>query len=488
MEEDPDSLSVTEVHMNVYCGLPDDLAKRVGIDHNSTKFCKKMTYMESLVSIRASLYHRAGHVRSSDIDNEEPTAVKKILEDWKNDLVIILGCESRSQLHDRHGRSIKLASMPCDVWQAIVAFARKWERGEVVGQTKSTVVKRHHFDFLKESLADEMAPTLRRLAEGEVNYKDVKKANQDQEKMEKEEKKKKKKKTPEKALGEGSDDGRSEEALGEGSDDGRSEEALGEGSEDGRPEEALGEGSEDNRTKDLEAANRQLMSEIEKLREENRKSVVERSAKEAELEIKRAKNRELEEEIKKLQKQKRAAEDELERVRKELKEEQVECQVLRGKLDTEEDVSTGLLFSLENEKEKEGGGTEEEQKRKSNKRKSTDKGKTSDPARKKTKQNAEEPRYAIGTFVVVCGSANEGEDKEPWFGKVIGDDPVKQRLRLSWFVQSGGKFVPETLNNKAVPPQNFNYNDIITTVEMAPDMSLPSTEMDKAWNAISAQD
>ncbi|CAH1242430.1 Hypp6686 [Branchiostoma lanceolatum] len=52
-------------------------------------------------------------------------------------------------------------------------------------------------------------------------------------------------------------------------------------------------------------------------------------------------------------------------------------------------------------------------------------------------------------FVVVCGSANEGEDKEPWFGKVIGDDPMKQRLRLSWFVQSGGKFVPETLNNKA---------------------------------------
>ncbi|XP_066294062.1 dentin sialophosphoprotein-like [Branchiostoma lanceolatum] len=180
LETNPDALKSTYVHMNVYCNLTEDLAKRVGIDHNKVtnnlNLSKPETYMEKLQSFRASLYYKAGYTRRQDIQTNEPPKEKATLAAWKRGLEVILACDTRKKLNDNHRRSILLASMPCNVWQGILSFAEMWEQGAIVGQRKgSRSVKQWHFDFIdkKGMTNEERDKVLQKLINGEASFDDV---------------------------------------------------------------------------------------------------------------------------------------------------------------------------------------------------------------------------------------------------------------------------------------------------------------------------
>ncbi|XP_019616710.1 PREDICTED: uncharacterized protein LOC109464217 [Branchiostoma belcheri] len=445
LQETPDQLENTTVHLNVYCGLPDDMAKRLGMDHNNAINCSKPeTTLDRLTSFRASLYNKAGYSSPDDISSVEPPTERATLSAWKDGLAIMLGCgglkrtDKRKQLNNIHRRAIYLASAPCDVFNGVTEFARKWGLQKIHGQKKGEL-RPVHFEFLTDSDLDhvEQASLLQDLVEGKADYaEEIKKL-----KKSKAEKKKVKERS-EKPSAEGEDTEITEEVE---------LEANGDGNDDGLTEQ------------EKDATIKKLKAEVQTLR---------------------GKNRKLEEGIKTLQKEKGGVEKEMKKVKEQLAEQQIACQLLQNKLHTDEEVSRGLLFSLEQAKD--GDGVEREKEHTSNKRKTTDVATTSAPRAKSQRTTCSKaPPYKVDDYVVVAGAENNGQDIVPWFARVIATQPSARRLTVRWHVLNGeGVYVRETKGGKLLKDDTCRYDEIACTVQMSEDMTLPVEEMTKALKAV----
>ncbi|XP_078573385.1 uncharacterized protein LOC144860143 [Branchiostoma floridae x Branchiostoma japonicum] len=448
LREDPDALHVREVHMNLFCNVPDDMAKRIGLDHNNNmNYSKEMTFIDKLVSYRSSLFHKADHTDPSDVHTKEPTSSKKIKNKWRDGLVEMLDCEGenhtkkRKTLHDRHGRTLRLASMPRDVWLSILAFAKKWERGEIVGQSKSTVVRRSQFDFLDNIKEENMVQTLRSLADGELNYKDVMTKN-----------KKKKNKTRE------TDEETQEESREEGRGD-----AV--GNNDGAPDSnSSGDesGHSDGQLEVEDSERKSLLEEIKDLRRKN--------------EVCTKENVQLKEDLEMVEKEKVTVQNELKKVKEAFVEEQSKCMILEEQLKKANEESLGLLYSLEKQKEKGAAGVNV----KTSKRKTSEETTSLESTRKSRRSttlwvNSVE----VGKMVVVKGKAGIGKkNPEPWYGQVIANRQETGDVILKWFdITDNGRYEVEMEGGIEREEEVVAYSKIVTIADFDEDMTLPKNEL-----------
>eukprot|EP00058_Branchiostoma_floridae_P022238 XP_002607728.1 hypothetical protein BRAFLDRAFT_82825 [Branchiostoma floridae] len=281
LRDTPEKLDVASVHMHIYCGLPDDLAKRVGMAHNNVmNYSKPETTLDQLISMRASLYNKAGFTRAGDMSSVEPPAEKKTKDAWKEGLAVMLRCDGdeetkpRKQLNNRHRRSISLAEMPCAVWNGITEFAKKWEERRILGQ-KKTELKPTHLGFLDDD--DETAKqvsTLQGLNNGELDYKEVMQTSE----ANKSEKKKNKQKMKAAALQKDGDGGAEEldpeGAKNDKNDGGDDESDLGGLEPEGAKKDNDDRGDEDADV-DLQTENRNLLANedgtLDKIRTSNKR-------------------------------------------------------------------------------------------------------------------------------------------------------------------------------------------------------------------------
>ncbi|CAH1277403.1 Hypp9607 [Branchiostoma lanceolatum] len=95
------------------------------------------------------------------------------------------------------------------------------------------------------------------------------------------------------------------------------------------------------------------------------------------------------------------------------------------------------------------------------------------------------PLYKVNDFVVVRGNANDGDDTVPWFAKVVAVNQSKRRLTLRWHVPNEeGVYTGETKGGKDLKDDSARFDDIVSTVQMSEDMTLPVEEFKKAWEAL----
>ncbi|CAH1277528.1 Hypp9683, partial [Branchiostoma lanceolatum] len=95
------------------------------------------------------------------------------------------------------------------------------------------------------------------------------------------------------------------------------------------------------------------------------------------------------------------------------------------------------------------------------------------------------PLYKVNDFVVVRGNANDGDDTVPWFAKEVAVNQSKRRLTLRWHVPNEeGVYTRETKGGKDLKDDSARFDDIVSTVQMSEDMTLPVEEFKKAWEAL----
>ncbi|XP_019639357.1 PREDICTED: uncharacterized protein LOC109481260 [Branchiostoma belcheri] len=108
-------------------------------------------------------------------------------------------------------------------------------------------------------------------------------------------------------------------------------------------------------------------------------------------------------------------------------------------------------------------------------------------SKRKDQTDLPESEYKVGHFVVVSEVVNDGEDTEPWFGKVVAVNPARQTLRLVWYERDAEteiyKRETDKKTRKLLAEQSRPFKDIVTTVTFADDMTLPPGEWVKAKKA-----
>ncbi|XP_078614424.1 uncharacterized protein LOC144883703 [Branchiostoma floridae x Branchiostoma japonicum] len=534
LRDTPEKLDVASVHMHIYCGLPDDLAKRVGMAHNNVmNYSKPETTLDQLISMRASLYNKAGFTRAGDMSSVEPPAEKKTKDAWKEGLAVMLRCDGdeetkpRKQLNNRHRRSISLAEMPCAVWNGITEFAKKWEERRILGQ-KKTELKPTHLGFLDDD--DETAKqvsTLQGLNNGELDYKEVMQTSE----ANKSEKKKNKQKMKAAALQKDGDGGAEEldpeGAKNDKNDGGDDESDLGglEPAAEGAKKDNDDRGDEDADV-DLQTENRNLLAEVASLRTKTKrlrdeKTAAENRLKELQKELAREKKKckALERRVKLQEEKTEANKSEKKKNKQKMKAAALQKDGDGGaeELDPEgakNDKNDGGddesdLGGLEPEgakKDNDDRGDEDadvdlqtenrnllanedgtlDKIRTSNKRKSSEQEPPSAPVRKSQRSAAHgESQYKAEDFVVVPGNVNDGDDIEAWFGRVVSVNLAQKKLRLVWYVPDNqtGIYEREKSNGQSLPATTCAFRDVATTVVFDKDMTLPVEEWVKATNA-----
>ncbi|XP_019622105.1 PREDICTED: uncharacterized protein LOC109468291 [Branchiostoma belcheri] len=450
-QEQPDNTSFQTRMAKVYCGLPDSLAKRVGIVHNDANFYLPAVLKDRLYTFRAAVYAEAGFTDEASLTTVEPPRNKATEGRWKDGLCTMLGIvdtqntSKRKILSNQHGVEVRLAMSSCRVWAAVTQFIARWEEGRIRKQPRSAgrrhEIKGHHLRFLnKRETDDEKVDVLEKLMSGELEYKfDLKKV-QDK------------------------DAGGSAEASTTKQRSSRAEKDT-PGKDDSicAPKTAGGsEATQPDKQKDDTIA--QLRAEVKRL----------------------------EKELQCLKETHKKTEGDL---LKKLEEEKASCKNLQYEKAQMEEEQKRLLWDLGNLREKSNEGSqisdENEQatsKGLGQKRHVSGEGGDADQAvRAKSRRTAvnKDPLYKVGDFVVIAGEANDGKDRVPWFARVITTDPAKQRLTLRWYVPNKeGVYEREVLDGKPLKDESIRYAEILTSVQLTDRMTLPEEEMSKAWKAL----
>ncbi|XP_078670991.1 uncharacterized protein LOC144911078 [Branchiostoma floridae x Branchiostoma belcheri] len=442
-QEQPDNTSFQTRMAKVYCGLPDSLAKRVGIVHNDANFYLPAVLKDRLYTFRAAVYAEAGFTDEASLTTVEPPRNKATEGRWKDGLCTMLGIvdtqntSKRKILSNQHGVEVRLAMSSCRVWAAVTQFIARWEEGRIRKQPRSAgrrhEIKGHHLRFLnKRETDDEKVDVLEKLMSGELEYKfDLKKV-QDK------------------------DAGGSAEASTTTQRSSRRAEKDTPGKDDSTcaPKTAGGsEATQPDKQKDDTIA--QLRAEVKRL----------------------------EKELQCLKETHRKKEGDL---LKQLEEEKASCKNLLYEKAQMEEEQKRLLWDLGNLREGEDGALDKKQT--SIKRKSQEH--PPGPTRKskrKDQTDLPESEYKVGHFVVVSEVVNDGQDTDPWFGKVVAVNPARQTLRLVWYEKDAEteiyKRETDKKTGKLLAEQSRPFKDIVTTVTFADDMTLPPGEWVKAKKA-----
>ncbi|CAH1242492.1 Hypp6766 [Branchiostoma lanceolatum] len=438
-QEQPDNSSFKTRMAKVYCGLTDSLAKRIGVLHNDGNFHLPSGFKEQLYNFRAAAYAAAGYTDEVSLTTVEPPRNSATVTKWKDGLCTMLGIvdtvtpkqtiTKRKGLSNKYPVVIRLAVSSCRVWAAIGDFIARWEEGRIPGQPrtagKRNEIKNHHLSFLKIKDSDEVQlEKLKKVMNGELDYRSSRKR---------------------------------QNKVTDPEDTGPKDTGT----------KNTGEDTDgDNSTKATSAG-------PEESKEKGKKKEDGSCGAQAELLAERARNLKLEAEIEKLKSEKGAVEDELKRVKDMLAEEETKRKILEGSLKATEDVTNGLIFSLETAKDK---ADLEGNNQTSNKRKNAADATTSSTRPKSRRTETGKTIYDVGQMVAVIGTANDDDDDPiPWFGRVVATKPLKVR----WYDIDHGDntyHVERDSDGKPLKDQEVAPKKVLTAVTFNADMSLSQDE------------
>ncbi|CAH1242537.1 Hypp6814 [Branchiostoma lanceolatum] len=439
----------------VFCDLPDNLARRIGMDHNKIHFAMPPSAADLLFSFRAAAYAEAGYTNEADLITVEIQLTKDKETRWKDGLITMLeikGTEDmtpRKQFSNKHGPEIRLALSSCRIWNILTEYVQKWHEGGILCQPKKgTHLKTCHLKFLDGKTDEVKIDLLQKLIDKELEYNFWSK-------------KKKQGKGTKGAAGvkatvtEKNTDAESEQENESGSESGSE---SGTEAESKQPDE--GDNDKDAKIKKLEADVQTMRDQLASSKDKDAKI----KKLEADVQTMRdqlASSKDKDAKIKKLEADVQTMRDQLASSKACYSEKERELKAVLDQLEEEKATSANLRYETEQSGEEQTNMLLE------------------------LEGFRESPLYKVNDFVVVRGDANDGDDTVPWFAKVVAVYPSKRRLTLRWHVPNEeGVYTREIKGGKDLKDDITRFDDIVTTVQMSKDMKLPVKEYEKAWEAV----